>query len=156
MVKYGSDENEFAAGGVLDGVLGYQVRMTHSLIRRSFHQTFADLGITNVEFALLLIIKARPGCSQHKASEAVGTPPTVSVHAIKNLVDGGLVCRQRDQADRRNYNLSLTPEGLAVVEEGLRRTQAAQEKMLAGLGRDEVSALFKALHLIQGNIAALL
>lgn len=72
------------------------------------------------------------------------TPSTMSL-AIDRLVTVGLVCRQKDEEDRRKTNLTLTPGGDAVkrsraildrkqVEDMLSRIpDNVREKVLSGL-----------------------
>lgn len=144
------------ATDLLHDVLGYQVRITHTLIKRVFHEKFQDFALTNVEFGMLLIIKAMPHCSQRSASEALGTPATVAVHVIGKLIERGLVSRERDPNDRRNYNLVLTPEGQALVNDGLARSRIAQKQMLAGLSDQEAQTFFRALRKVQDNLRGIL
>lgn len=141
---------------LLRNVLGYQVRITHTLIKRVFHEKFQDFDLTNVEFGMLLIIKAMPRCSQRSASEALGTPATVAVHVIGKLIERGLVSRERDPDDRRNYNLALTAAGKSLVNDGLRRSRIIQSQMLAGLSDRDVATLFGALRKIQDNLRDIL
>ena len=148
-------ETAFSAE-LLRDVLGYQVRITHTLIKRVFHEKFDDLGLTNVEFGMLLIIRAMPRCSQRSASEALGTPATVAVHVIGKLIERGLVSRERDPDDRRNYNLALTTAGKSLANDGLRRSRIAQKQMLADLSNQEAAALFSALRKIQDSLRGIL
>lgn len=141
---------------LLDQVLGYQLRVSYSLMRRYYHESFRDVDITNVEFGLLLIVAAHRGCAQGEASRLLGTPATVAVGAVNTLVERGLIARSRSKADRRAYVLELTEVGDALVRDGLHRTRIAQAQILDGLNKAERATLEKCFRTIQDNLRSML
>jgi len=85
-------------------------RYHHAFIRKR-------LGGRSLEprmMAVLHHIERGDAPSQEELSAHMGLDKTTVAHAVKSLVEKGYVQRSRDDADRRVYRLSLTPDGQAL------------------------------------------
>jgi len=68
---------------------------------------------------------------------------------VNCLEEAGWVTRTADEADRRKVIVDLTPEGLAVVKETVRRRDAWLESALADLDAEELEILHRAAPIMQ-------
>ena len=73
---------------------------------------------------------------------------------VTTLEKRGLVSRRRLSGDRRRVAVSLTPEGLAVVEELYPHFNACERALTAELGTEERVQLARLLRSIMGRAAA--
>jgi MarR family transcriptional regulator, lower aerobic nicotinate degradation pathway regulator len=106
------------------------------------------LGIGAQQFLLLEQLKLLGQTSQAELAEALALDPSNLATIATDLVDRGLVERNRDDVDRRRYVLRLSPAG----EQLLRRTEgamaAAEDDLLTpldGAQREQLYALLRRL-----------
>jgi DNA-binding MarR family transcriptional regulator len=107
----------------------YETRMANETARNALDLALSDCS------TLMVLGQFAPVNSRQLSRLMDINPGTISVY-VQRLVDKGLVQRERDQADRRNWWLSLTETG-----------QAAFEGIIAGAveyTRDFLSALDEA------------
>jgi DNA-binding MarR family transcriptional regulator len=106
------------------------------------------LGIGAQQFLLLEQLKLLGQSSQAELAEALALDPSNLATIATDLVDRGLVERDRDDVDRRRYVLRLSRAG----EQLLRRTEgamaAAEDDLLTPLDdaqREQLYALLRRL-----------
>jgi DNA-binding MarR family transcriptional regulator len=110
-----------------------------------FDNWFADAGITQAQFRMLLAIWQRAGREGSITPSALAEHlfierPTATV-LIARLVERGLVVRVPSQEDRRSYGLRLTEAGGLLLQTiGPVATEKA-EKTLADFTADEQALL---------------
>jgi DNA-binding MarR family transcriptional regulator len=119
-------------------------REATSRVRRAMR----PLGIGAQQFLLLEQLKLLGQTSQAELAEALALDPSNLATIASDLVDRGLVERNRDDVDRRRYVLKLSRAG----EQLLRRTEgamaAAEDDLLAPLDdhqREQLYALLRRL-----------
>jgi len=98
-------------------------------------------GLSSVEFGLVASLGRRPPMSVATLADAVGMDKGQISRALAGLVSRRLVSRAVNPSDNREVLMSLTRAGLtahdAIVAGALERNQ----RLLDGLGREEVAAL---------------
>jgi DNA-binding MarR family transcriptional regulator len=119
-------------------------REATSRVRRAMR----PLGIGAQQFLILEQLKLLGQTSQAELAEALALDPSNLATIASDLVDRGLVERNRDDVDRRRYVLKLSRAG----EQLLRRTEgamaAAEDDLLAPLDdhqREQLYALLRRL-----------
>lgn len=118
-----------AAGKRTD--IAFLLAQLGSLAAGQFGERAAALGFSRPQAGLLRLIGREPGLSQRAVAARLGTPASRLVALVDTLEARGLVQRQRNQQDRRNYELQLTSTG----QEALRSLDAAaaeHEQAIAG------------------------
>lgn len=124
-----------------------------SAIREFLH--FSDeaaraAGIEPQQHQLLLAIKASPAGHLRigDAAAALYIRPHSAVELVDRTLHQGLVRRQRSEHDRREVNVSLTPEGEAVLRhlslhhrDELQRMGPGLEAALHGILGDKAHAI---------------
>ena len=78
-------------------------------------------------------------------------PGIVSVH-VDRLVCEGLLERQSEQGDRRKVRLVCTPQAVGLIERGRGLQRAFGERLLDGLGEEELAVFRRCLAAIEHNI----
>jgi DNA-binding MarR family transcriptional regulator len=140
-------ENTIPAVPVAEGIVELAsrvVQLVRSEVRQ--HQT---TGLPVSQIRALKFLKENPGASLSEVAESLGLgAPTVS-KAINELVEGGMVSRTGDSADRRRVTLHATEGGLAALREASEVAHAQVAKLLAPLGEEEVAAVERAISLLQ-------
>jgi DNA-binding MarR family transcriptional regulator len=121
------------------GVFG-RLSRADRLLGRSLEETFRGFGLRGGEFDVLAALR--------RAGEPYSLTPTelfrsmmLSSAAMTNRLDRlegrGLVRRGPDPGDRRGVLITLTDEGLALVEEAVRAHVENEEELLSLLSAEE-------------------
>jgi DNA-binding MarR family transcriptional regulator len=94
----------------------------------AFADRIRPLGLTPPQAGVLRLLAQVPGQSQRELADALGMHAPRLVALIDELAARGLVARDRDPDDRRNYAISLTDKGRRLLAE---LGQVAREHELA-------------------------
>ncbi|MBP6997676.1 MAG: MarR family transcriptional regulator [Phycicoccus sp.] len=92
------------------------------------------------QFSVLARIDEQPRTPGELADLERVSAPSMT-RTVASLVAGGWVDRTPDAQDRRQVNLTLTPEGRQLLTDTRRRRDAWMAVRLAGLSDDEVRLL---------------
>ncbi|HEY2552992.1 MAG TPA: MarR family transcriptional regulator [Streptosporangiaceae bacterium] len=102
-----------------------------ALAAGQFGERAAALGFSRPQAGLLRLIGREAGLSQQAIAARLGTPASRLVALVGDLEARGLVKRQRNQQDRRNYALHLTGKGQDALR-SLDAAAAEHEQSIAG------------------------
>ncbi|WP_348789120.1 MarR family transcriptional regulator [Leifsonia sp. NPDC080035] len=117
-----------------------------------FADRVAALDLSPREAGAIRVLGRTPGLSQRELAARLGTVPARLVALVDELERKGLVVRERNEADRRNYVLSLSEPGERLLGQLRGVAQEHQADMLSPLDSDEQRALAALLHkLAQGS-----
>lgn len=134
--------------------LAFLLSDTSRLLRRRFDERARAHGATRAQWKALLGISRQEGINQGGLAEWLEVEPITLCRMIDRMEDSGLVERRRDPADRRAWQLFLTPKARPVIDE-LRATAAElNEQALAGLSDRTIAELTDTLTRIRENLAA--
>ncbi|TFD78280.1 MarR family winged helix-turn-helix transcriptional regulator [Cryobacterium fucosi] len=135
-------------------VLGRLAR-TSRLADASLGATFARHGLDAASFDVLATLR-RSGTPFRLTPTEIGLSAMVTSSAIaqrlNRLEREGLVRRSPNAADGRGTDVSLTPEGLAVIDRALPDHVATEQRMLAGLNEEQRSALATLLQALADSL----
>jgi DNA-binding MarR family transcriptional regulator len=101
--------------GPLAGWIGFHLRMAQTASFAAFAHEAKGIDLSPGRFALLTLIGNNPGIGQTALSRADGRDKSTLTPALDDLVQRGLIVRERAREDRRAYCLSLTPAGRAAL-----------------------------------------
>jgi DNA-binding MarR family transcriptional regulator len=101
----------------------------------------AELGLTPRDAGAIRVLGRSPGISQRELAARLGTTPSRIVPLLDSLEQRALVERSRSERDRRNYELSLTETGQALLDPLRTIAEAHQRAVLAALTPEEQSQL---------------
>ncbi|MEZ5658676.1 MAG: MarR family transcriptional regulator [Burkholderiaceae bacterium] len=126
---------------------GHLIRRAHQLAVATFRDTHGR-GITPVQYAILRALRDRPGIDQVTLAEAVALDTSTTADIAVRLEAKGWI--RRELLARRQRSLSLTPEGVQVLDEMLPRVRPMYDDLMAGLDRAERSELVRLLTKLVG------
>jgi len=111
----------------------------HQLSTHVFFERMQDAGydLTPVQFAALDALRHRPGTDQAGLAQAIGKDRATVGAVADRLQQKGLVTRNISARDKRARELTLTPEGEALISKLLPVVERLQQEILPGLDEDE-------------------
>ncbi|MCX4471208.1 MarR family transcriptional regulator [Micromonospora sp. NBC_01655] len=113
--------------------LGAAVAELHRLLRRRTTRRANRPALAEAQVELLLVVRAHPDVSVKEAARRLRTAPNTVSTLVGDLVDAGLLHRERDPGDRRLVRLRLT--------DAARQRMADYERHRAELLADALAAL---------------
>ena len=114
------------------------------LYRKSGTQISAalkDMNLSGNQSVVLVGIYRNEGSNQRALADAIAMAPGVMSRVLRDLEDAGYVEKHRDELNRRNYLLYLTPEGTAAAEQSLLLQGSYWEHLLQDFTEEEKSTL---------------
>jgi DNA-binding MarR family transcriptional regulator len=117
-------------------------------VRAILGETVSPMGLRVCQFwALNFIAEQGPVNGVHLADDLGVTPPSVTA-AVQDLVDAGLVARERSDTDRRIVMLSATSRGRRTLGEIWSRLGVRMTERTNGLPHADLAAAARVLRAI--------
>jgi DNA-binding MarR family transcriptional regulator len=126
---------------------GYLIRRSKQISTGIFVETCKDYGITPIQFAVLTILRLRPGIDQTELGDIAALDPSTTGDVLQRLERRGLIQRQ-EQAQRRVCD--LTGDGAALLGQVTPLVAAAQHRVLGELTARERAQLLRLLSKMNG------
>lgn len=123
------------------------------LIRRLFDQRARSIGVTRPQYQVLTALSRREGCNQGHLAEVLDVEPITLCRMIDRLQDAGWVERRRDPADRRAWQLYLSPQALELLEILQPLGNEVLDAALAGIPDQQQDMLRQTLLRMRHNLA---
>ncbi|MBA3895942.1 MAG: winged helix-turn-helix transcriptional regulator [Sphingomonadaceae bacterium] len=132
---------------VLADQVGFSLRIAQIAVWNDLVATLAKHSLRPQQFAVLLIIRANPGCMQRNVATALGIQRPNIVAVIDGLVDRTLVELKVNPHDRRSHALFLGPAGVALLasSEAAHAEHIARVEQCVGGNRDIFLAALRKL-----------
>jgi DNA-binding MarR family transcriptional regulator len=106
--------------------------------RVALDRAVAPLGLTQAQYTVLASLRGLTAGGEHPSQRRLADLTGLEAIYVSKLVAAlersGLVERQRDPADARAVQLSLTDHGVDVVDEAIGVVQALHHELTAALG----------------------
>jgi DNA-binding MarR family transcriptional regulator len=141
------DEAAVATLAAFLSMPGYLIRRSKQISTGIFAETCKDFGITPIQFAVLTILRLRPGIDQTELGDIAALDPSTAGDVIQRLERRGLVQRQ-EQGQRRVCD--LTGNGAALADEVTPLVAAAQRRVFGDLTAREQAQLLRLLSKLNG------
>ena len=103
------------------------------MVTQSYDEAFRPLGLTAMQFYLLMEIQTARGITPSVLAERAGLDLTTLSRSLALLERNGWVESGAGE-DRRSKQFQLTKKGAALVKRAFPKWQAAQQQALAQLG----------------------
>jgi DNA-binding MarR family transcriptional regulator len=127
-----------------DGGVAFLLAQIGAHAAAAFAERIRPLGLTPPQAGVLRRLAQVPGQSQRGLADALGMHAPRLVALIDELEERGLVGRERDPDDRRNYAISLTYGGRRALA-GLNRVAREHELAVTASLTDEERAQLRLL-----------
>ena len=125
---------------------GFLIRRAHQIAVSIFLEETGELGITNRQYGILVLLRRHPGIDQITVAKLLGLDRSTTGMVLKKLEEDGLVARYVGDRDRRRLLLKLTPAGErmhARLAEPAKRAQARVLSVFESRERDEFLRLLE-------------
>lgn len=126
-----------------------EVKVVHKLHMKLMAQCCN--GITGDQVRLLFFIKSNKTNQKEIAQSLNVTEATLSVR-IKRLVDMGLIEREIDEQDKRNYTIVLSKQGEETLGNVEKTVAFSQEVICKGITSEEYETIINVIKKIQNNL----
>jgi MarR family transcriptional regulator, lower aerobic nicotinate degradation pathway regulator len=125
---------------------GHLIRRLQQIAVAIFMEQTAEFDITPVQYSALLAVRNHPGTDQTTLTSIIAFDRSTIGEVVKRLENKGLVRRGISDADRRAKVLYITPSGRRLLSNVRRAVDAAQDKIVAPLSREERSEFMRMMH----------
>ena len=133
--------------------IGFLLNDTARLYRRAFNARTRDSGITALQWRLITYLKRHEGIRQGPLAELIEVEPITLSRMVDRLVEAELVERRADPADRRAWQLYLTPRAAELLG-GIRPTaEALTADAVEGLSAAETAQLVDLVERVRANLS---
>jgi DNA-binding MarR family transcriptional regulator len=134
---------------------GFMIRRAHQIAVSVFLEETGELGITNRQYGILLVLKHQPGIDQITVAKVLGLDRSTTGMVLKKLEDIGLVERCVGARDRRRRSLQLTRAGEKTLERLAEPARRAHARVLSVFTPQEraqfLQLLDKFIHRFNGS-----
>lgn len=113
---------------------GFLVAGAHRLLRARAVEEMRPLGIQPRDFGVMSVLAHEQPCSQNHLAQRLGVSPPAVLSFVDALEAAGLVRRERNPADRRVYDVTLTEAGAETLAEAQRIAAGLQRRVTSALG----------------------
>jgi len=131
--------------GMLDTLLGYQLRRAQSAVFAEFMLTMVDDKVTPGQFGVLILIEENAGLNQSTLAKALGIERSTMVGVIDGLENKGLVERRKSQTDKRAHALTLTDQGSKLLDSIRPKIKDHESRIAGDLNTEELETLMELL-----------
>lgn len=125
--------------------VGYLVRRTSNLMLPQLEELFADASLTFSQWTVLMALREWGHSTSAELARDICHDAGSLTRILDELEQRDLIARTRSETDRRVVALSMTPQGLALVETLLPRVVAHWNELLGDFSHLEIKQLIKLL-----------
>ena len=144
------DDNDLAIGW-LGNLLGFHLRLAQTAMYRDFASSLSEFDLTQKQFATLSLISSNPGVPQIALVNRLGTDRATMMAIVDRLEGKGLINRQRSTTDRRRQELSITPDGDALLGRARNLIDAHEKNFTSRMTPKELETMLTVLRRIHGQ-----
>jgi len=123
----------------------FNLRRAARLVTQRFDRAFRDAGITANQFSVLMATYNQEGILLTKLAKTLGTERTTLSRNVALLERLGMVSIAMG-GDRRERRITITKQGITLLEKALPLWQKAQNEVVEALGQKEWEGLLSGLH----------
>lgn len=137
----GANEEDNSSTFVIEDSTPQLVSVAARLFSRALQARFAQHEVSAGQWPLLLYLWDQDGLSQKQLSRRVQIEEATTTRTLDRMERDGLVCRVRDESDRRRINVFLTDHGQQLREELVPYAQEVNALATHGLSDQDKSKI---------------
>lgn len=123
----------------------YLIKQLELAVRSQLDDVVSTHGLTSLQYTALTVLERHPGLTSAELARNSFVRSQTMAQMITVLDERGLIARQRDPDSKRQYLLSLTPEGQGLLDMLREDVAGIERKMVADIDDGERSTLRRAL-----------
>lgn len=124
---------------------GHLVRRVHQISTALFAEECAAFGLTPVQYAALMALRATPGADATRLAALIVFDRSTIGDVLDRLQSKGLVRRDPSPTDRRVKVLALTPDGGAMLDRVAQAVERVQHRLLEPLAPPDRAVMIRLL-----------
>lgn len=132
--------------------IGYLLNVSARLLRRNLDSKLVEYDITTSQWAVLKLLSAESPLTQAQIAERLNSDRATSGSVIERLIKKELLLKTTNPTDRRAFDISLTQNGIDIVESLTKLAEESNQQALQGIPECEVMTLYKILQQITNNL----
>lgn len=113
--------------------LFYLVKQVELVVRASLDELVEPHGITTLQYTALTVLERHPGITSAELARNSFVRAQTTAQMVDTLEGLDLLRRERDEASRRQYRLTLTEQGHQIVRDLRKPVAALEQRMTDGL-----------------------
>lgn len=123
-----------------DVTLLYLIKQVELAVRQALDDVVATADLTTLQYTALTVLERHPGMTSAELARNSFVRAQTMAEMVTYLLGRGLVTRERDQSNRKQYLLSLSREGHQVLQDLYNDVADIEARMLEGfdLGQTEI------------------
>jgi DNA-binding MarR family transcriptional regulator len=138
-----------------DVTLLYLIKQVELAVRQALDDVVATADLTTLQYTALTVLERHPGITSAELARNSFVRAQSMAEMVSYLLERGLVTRERDERNRKQYLLSLTPDGQRVLDGLYDAVADIESTMLEGFdaGQTEIlrTYLVRCRHSLSGN-----
>jgi DNA-binding MarR family transcriptional regulator len=136
-----STSPSFAPGRDRDVTLLYLIKQVELAVRQALDDVVATADLTTLQYTALTVLERHPGITSAELARNSFVRAQSMAEMVTYLVGRGLVTRERDERNRKQYNLSLSADGQRVLDELHPAVADIESVMLEGFDAGQTEIL---------------
>jgi DNA-binding MarR family transcriptional regulator len=124
-----------------DVTLLYLIKQVELAVRQSLDEAVATADLTALQYTALTVLERHPGITSAELARNSFVRAQTMAEMVTYLVNRGLVAREHDARNRRQYLLSLTRDGQKVLDGLFGAVADIEARMLEGFDRGQTEIL---------------
>ena len=138
-----------------DVTLLYLIKQVELAVRQALDDVVATADLTTLQYTALTVLERHPGITSAELARNSFVRAQTMAEMVTFLLGRGLVARERDESNRKQYLLTLTSEGQRLLDGLLNAVADIETKMLDGFdgGQTEIlrTYLLRCRHSLSGQ-----
>lgn len=131
---------------------GWKVQRLAGRMNRAMSERLEAFGLTQQQFAILVMVIEVDGITQKGLGERFAMPPYAITRALDVLERKGLIERREDPASRRAHNIHATAAGREMAPSLFAMVRELNDLFLSPLSAEEAAKLHELLkRLLEGS-----
>ncbi len=138
-----------------DVTLLYLIKQVELAVRQALDDVVVAADLTTLQYTALTVLERHPGITSAELARNSFVRAQTMAEMVTYLVGRGLVARERDENNRKQYLLTLTSEGQRLLDELFDPVADIEARMLDGFdtGQTEIlrTYLLRCRHSLSGH-----
>jgi DNA-binding MarR family transcriptional regulator len=138
-----------------DVTLLYLIKQVELAVRDALDEVVATADLTTLQYTALTVLERHPGTTSAELARSSFVRAQTMAEMVTFLITRGLVIRERDRSNRRQYLLSLSEEGQKLLDGLYESVADIESRMLEAFdtGQTEIlrTYLLRCRRALSGN-----
>jgi len=144
-----------APGHDRDVTLLYLIKQVELAVRQALDDVVATADLTTLQYTALTVLERHPGITSAELARNSFVRAQSMAEMVTVLLGRGLISRERDERNRKQYLLSLSADGQRILDGLYESVADIEARMLEGfdVGQTEIlrTYLVRCRHSLSGN-----